>query len=99
MTTARQVIESFDPDEAFLLVDGFDEALIGVVEGWFAGNVHRIVALYDYERCVEILQREGLEEDDAREYVDMNIAGAYVGQGTPAFATVYLQPSITPFLD
>ncbi|WP_433358607.1 hypothetical protein [Streptosporangium sp. CA-115845] len=94
MTTARELIESFDPDEGFLLADGFDDALIGVVEGWFAGNVHTLVALYDVERCVQILMREGMDEEEAREFIDFNVTGAYVGEGTPAFATIYRQPDI-----
>ncbi len=28
MTSARELIDSFDPEERFLLADGFDEALI-----------------------------------------------------------------------
>jgi hypothetical protein len=99
MTTARQLIDSLDPDDEYLLADGFEEALIGVVEGWFAGNVHRLVALYDVERCVKILIADGLDEEDAREFVEQNICGAYVGDGTPAFATIYRQPDITSLFD
>lgn len=96
MTTARELIDSLDPGEEFLLADGFDDALIGVVEGWWAGNHHRAVTLYDYERCVQILVEDGMEEGEAREHLDLNALGAYVGEGTPAFAVIYRQPESAP---
>ncbi|MDP9850483.1 hypothetical protein [Streptosporangium lutulentum] len=99
MTTARELIESFDPDAGFLLADGFDEALIGVVEAWFAGNIHSVVALYDTARCIQILMREGMDEEEANEYFEFNVTGAYVGEGTPAFATIYRQPDIRSVSD
>lgn len=79
-----------------MLADGFDDALIGIAEGWFAGNTHRQVALYDYERCVQILVAEGLTDEDAYEYMSMNVCGAYVGDGTPVFAVIFRAPSVQP---
>lgn len=64
------------------------------MEGWFAGNVHRAVALYDYEQCVQILLDQGMDEEESREYLEFNTLGAYVGEGTPAFAVIYRQPII-----
>ncbi|MGI8329200.1 hypothetical protein ACRYCC_04495 [Actinomadura scrupuli] len=97
MTTARELIESFDPDDGFLLADGFDEAILGVVSGWWAGNHNRSVILYDYEKCVQVLVGEGMDELEAHEFIEMNLVAAYVGEGTPAFAMVYRQPTIMPF--
>jgi hypothetical protein len=90
-----QLARDFEDGE-ILLADGFDEALIGVVEGWWAGNIHGQVALYDYARCVEILIGEGLTEEDAVEHMSFNVTGAYVGEGTPAFAILHRAALITP---
>ncbi|MXQ65631.1 hypothetical protein GQ466_16500 [Actinomadura rayongensis] len=87
-------MDSFDPADGFLLADGFSEAILGVVSGWWAGNVHREVILYDYGKCVQILVEDGMDEIEAHEMMEMNVAGAFVGEGTPAFATIYRQPSL-----
>lgn len=68
-------------DEA-LFADGFDEALIGYVQ-----RGAMMVALYDTRKCIEILiTSEGMSEEEALEYFEYNILGAWVGDGTPAFA-------------
>jgi hypothetical protein len=37
-----------------------------------------------------------MDELEAHEFIEINLVSAYVGEGTPAFATVYLQPTIMP---
>lgn len=64
-----------------LLADGFDDALIG-----FAGVNGEMVAVYDYDKIVDILiHRDEMEPEDAREYADFNVRDAYVGPKTPIF--------------
>ena len=41
------------------------------------------VLVYDGEQIRENLMRDGMTSEDAREYIEFNIEGAYVGQGTP----------------
>ena len=66
-----------------LYADGFEEAFIGVGRQF---NQH--VAIYDYEKCVKILhERDGMDEDEAVEYMEFNVTGAYVGPATPIFLT------------
>lgn len=72
-----------DIDGAILLADGFDEALLGFVE--VAGR--SMVALYDRNKCIEILMSDGMDDEVAQEYFEFNVIGAYVGEYTPAFAT------------
>jgi hypothetical protein len=44
------------------------------------------VACYDFETCVKILmERDGMSEDDAVEFMEFNVVGAYVGELTPLF--------------
>lgn len=75
-------------DPAILIADGFDEALLGEVTVF-----NRTVALYDQEKCIEILMtRDGMTEEAAREYFDFNVTGAYAGRYTPAFATLLRKP-------
>lgn len=64
-----------------LLADGFDAALIG-----FGRQFDKIVAVYSYQKCVEILMKNsGLSHDEAVEYMEYNVVGAYVGSHTPVF--------------
>jgi len=65
-----------------LKADGFDEAVIGTAQRCGHGDV----IVYDYDKCCEILmERDGMEDDEAREFMDFNVTGAYVGEGTPFF--------------
>ena len=77
----EEAIDELTEAEA-LLADGFEDALIGVSYR-FGQNP---IALYDQDRCIEILmQRDGMEYDEAIEFFQFNIIGAWVGEGTPAF--------------
>ena len=71
-------------DEEILLADGFEDALIGYVEVF-----NKTVALYDRDKCLDILmKRDGMSYSDAMEFFEFNVTGAYVGDYTPAFATI-----------
>lgn len=71
-----------DLDEEILLLDGFDEAFLGL--GRRVGC--RVVAVYDRDRCLELLvQRDGMSEEEAIEHFDFNVSGAWVGEQTPLF--------------
>jgi hypothetical protein len=78
--TLQQKINDYLEDESILLADGFDEAFIGV-----ARQFTNIFAVYDREKCIEILTANGITEDEAEEYFQFNVEGAYVGESTPAF--------------
>jgi len=79
-------------DGQALLADGFDDALIGHVALWAltegGGRSPTIVALYDLDAVIETCVGEGMGCDEAEEHVSFNVLGAYVGEHTPAFATV-----------
>lgn len=68
------IIERY-PDESFLKADGFDEAIIGV-----DNKSMRLV--YSVSKCIEILCRD-MNEEDAIEYFEYNVSGAYMGEKTP----------------
>ncbi len=60
--------------------DGYDMAIIGITE---VDEGYRVC--YDIGRVLEILVITGMTEEEAIEYYDFNIAGAYVGPLTPIF--------------
>ncbi len=64
-----------------LLADGFDAAYIGHVSAMNSTTV----AVYDARRCVEVLENRGMTYDEALEFFDFNVAGAYVGESTPLY--------------
>jgi hypothetical protein len=67
-------------DEDVLLFTGFDDALIG----WSRPMNSPTLAVYDYELIVrEVMRRDGCDMDEAVEFVDFNVVGAYMGPGTP----------------
>lgn len=73
-TMLDDIIES-RPDEQFLKADGFDAAVIGLDEK--SGRL-----IYSVKKCLEILAK-GMSGEEAREYFDFNVSGAYMGEKTP----------------
>ena len=85
----RSEIETFveeytneDPDENVLLLDGFDEAFIGLTS-------RDIRAIYSVNKIIESLSKD-MSEEEAWEYFYFNIECAYVGEKTPLYVA---QPS------
>jgi hypothetical protein len=66
-----------------LKIDGHDDAVIGPAMIW--GNGERIsVLVYDAEAIrTTLMERDNMEADEAREYIEFNIEGAYMGPDTP----------------
>lgn len=80
----EQIAEQFGED--ILLLDPaeqFDQCIVGVA--------HRCgmdpVAVYDEAKVINALVDAGMTPDEACEWFDFNIAGAYVGEKTPLFLT------------
>lgn len=69
-------------NEDLLKIDGMDKALLGICMTW---NDHVLVErlVYNGRVITEILIEKGMSEEDAQEYIDFNIVGAYVGDSTP----------------
>lgn len=64
-----------------LLADGFEDALLG-----FGFRFGETVAIYDYNKCIDILMtRDSMSYEDAVDFMDYNVLGAYVGEATPIF--------------
>ena len=65
-----------------LKIEGHDNAIIGPAMIW-RGNEMCDVLVYDAEQIRENLMKQGMTHEGAREYIEFNIEGAYVGDGTP----------------
>ena len=66
----------------FLTEPEYDDAIIGVVER--AGSSP--VIAYDTEKVLEVLERS-MSIEEAQEYFEYNILGAYLGEKTPVYIT------------
>jgi len=75
----EQLLDLLGNEDEILLADGFNEALIGHA----AGMEPR--AVYDYDRCIDVLVEDGMTYEEAMEYFEFNTVGAYVGEQTPVF--------------
>ena len=65
-----------------LTLDGFDEAIIGVVE-----RIGLLAVCYDKHKILKILMRD-MNYEEAVEYYEFNILGAYMGEHTPVYLDV-----------
>ena len=85
----REAIQRYleEIEESTLLLDGFDDAIIG-----FTQRVSEpLLAVYSWEKIIDILMTDDeMTWEEAEEYAQFNIAGAWVGPRTPAI--VYSVP-------
>ena len=64
--------------------DGFDNAIIGVGERCTTDSM----IVYDYDKMVKVLvTRDDMSYEEAEEYIDYNIVGAWIGDTTPIIVT------------
>ena len=71
-----------------LHADGFEEALVG-----YGVQFNQRLAIYDYARCVRVLvERHEMTEQEAVEYMEYNVVGAYAGRRTPVFLCMDNEP-------
>ena len=64
-----------------LIADGFDKAIIGL-----STSINKMSVAYETNKCIKILMsRDKISREEAIEYFEYNVAGAYVGDNTPTF--------------
>lgn len=77
-----EILEQY-PDYEFLKADGFDHCVIG----YDYGDGSNIRLIYSVRKILDTLYEEwldeGFTEEDAIEYFEYNMRGAYVGEKTP----------------
>ena len=64
-----------------LIADGFDNAIIGTTYNKEA----EMIVVYDIEKCIESLVKDGMNDEDAIEFFYYNTMNCYVGAKSPLF--------------
>lgn len=78
--TLREQIAEENPEALF--ADGLDEALVGMAERCGQPTL----AVYDYAKAVEVfMNRDGMTHEEAVEWMDFNVVGAWMGPHTPVW--------------
>jgi hypothetical protein len=77
--TSQEIKDMADPEA--IVWDDFDDAMVGT------DNMGRIV--YDINKMIEVLQKDDMTEEEAREYLDFNVLSTYVGDLTPVHVYLY----------
>jgi len=62
--------------------EGYDEAILGPAMIWRDRQQVQVL-VYDGEKIREILMRDGMDAEEAREFIEFNIEGGYLGVTTP----------------
>ena len=63
------------PEEEIIKADGFDDAIIGI-------EAQSMRLIYSVSKCIDILKKD-MDEEEAVEYFNFNVIGAYIGEYTP----------------
>jgi hypothetical protein len=80
-----EILEELNP-EAYL-VDNCNEAIVGISANHF--HHENVLAVYDIEKIIQILMKDGMSREGAREFFEFNIQGSYLGKNTPLFIDFY----------
>jgi hypothetical protein len=78
-----EALQEVDP--GILQADGLEDALIGICHQFG----RPAVAAYDYDKVIEILMSQSMTHEEAVEFFEFNIVGAWVGEYTPVFIALY----------
>lgn len=66
-----------------LKIEGHDNAILGPALLWGADGSRVEVLVYDAELIRSNLVMDGMTSEEAREFIEFNIEGAYMGPDTP----------------
>ena len=64
-------------------IEGHDNAIIGPAMLWGSDGSRVDVLVYDAELIRYNLMRQGMDSEEAREFIEFNIENAYLGRDTP----------------
>ena len=81
-SSVRQACLDFVGDDAALLfADGYDDAILGIAE---RDGIPLVI--YDVRKILQVLRsRDHMAREEAEEFFEFNIAGAWMGDQTPIF--------------
>ena len=93
MTTMRDWVDQYsdecvmgDESNGLLVMEGYDDCVAGIVR-----RFNDTFVVYDYEKVIAKLMRDGMTEDEAVEFWEFNQLGAFAGDHTVGFL---LRPSV-----
>jgi hypothetical protein len=65
-----------------LFADGFEDCIVGQ----FTRCGKPTVIVYDAEKCInKLIDRDKMSFEEASDFFEYNVLGAWMGEGTPAF--------------
>ena len=79
MSNKRELIE--EQYSEIMFCDGYDDCIVGIVDKFGSEPI----VCYDKNKIIDKMIEDGMTTDDAYEYFDFNVIGAYVGERTPCF--------------
>jgi len=83
MSEVLEYIEQTYPEA--MKMDDFDDCIIGVCHQCGQPTV----IAYDQDKVIQkLMDRDGMDYEEAMEYFQYNQVGAYVGVGTPCFVEI-----------
>ena len=68
-----------------LTMDGYDDCIAGVCTRYGQPQI----LIYDRAKVISSLESDGMTNEEAEEWFNFNIIGAWVGDDTPAFIEPY----------
>ena len=75
MEQVYKILEFIDEEE-LLRAEGFDSAIIGLDD-------KSMRLIYSKSLCINILISQGMPEEEALEYFEINVSSAWLGDMTP----------------
>ncbi len=70
--------------EDMLIMDGYDECIVGVVERFGQPPI----VCYDRDKVIKAHMKDGMDYEEAEEFFEFNQIGAWLGESTPCFITM-----------
>jgi hypothetical protein len=74
---------------------GFDDSIIGQATVWNDAGESNIKIVYSGSLIISQLTADGMTFDEAYEYCEFNMEGAYVGKNTPIVLWDYDEEMLT----
>ncbi len=76
--------------------DGYNDCIIGV--GTRCGMTD--VFIYDKHKMItKLVRKDDMKYDEALEFIDFNIAGAFIGEDTPILVDLMTQEEIKNYIE
>ena len=70
--------------EDMLIMDGYDDCIVGVVERFGQPPI----VCYDRDKVIKAHMKDGMDYEEAEEFFEFNQIGAWLGESTPCFITM-----------